>query len=117
MNSLNERILNLLVFNTSKLFSPRYYPSDEVHITISQQGLERLIINFGLMAVESDANRTELLEFVETLRHACENKSLYEAWQFCGGINGWYTNWPHLMKLWQKNKNKNKMSFLKCCKL
>jgi hypothetical protein len=20
---------------------------------------------------------------------------------FCGGINEWYTKWPHLMKLWQ----------------
>ena len=34
-----------------------------------EQGLERLIINFGLMAVESDASRAKLLEFVETLRH------------------------------------------------
>jgi hypothetical protein len=33
-----------------------------------------------------------LLEFVETLRHKCENKSLYEAWQFCEGINKSYTN-------------------------
>ena len=22
--------------------------------------------------------------------------------QFCGCINMWYTNWPHLMKLWKK---------------
>jgi hypothetical protein len=89
---LNERFLELPIFNTSKLFNPKYYPSDEVHITISQQGLERLIINFGLMVVESDVSRAKLLEFVETLRHECENKSLYEAWQFCGGINEWYTN-------------------------
>ena len=64
---------------------------EEVCITMSEQWLERLIIKFGLMAVESDASRAELLEFVETLRHECENKSLYEAWQFCGGINEWYT--------------------------
>ena len=51
--------------------------------------------------VESDASRDELLEFVETLRHESENKSLYEAWQFSRGINKWYTKWPHLMKLWQ----------------
>ena len=86
-----------------KLFSPKYYPSDEeVRITMPKQWLERLIIKFRFTVVESDASRAELLEFVETLRHECENKSLYEAWQFCGGINDWYTNWPHLMKLWQK---------------
>ena len=44
------------------------------------------------MAAESNASRAELLEFVETLRHDYENKSLYEAWHFCGGMNKWYTN-------------------------
>jgi hypothetical protein len=103
VDSLNERFPDLPVFNASKLFSPKYYPSDEeIRITMSEQWLERLIVKFGLTVVESDASRAELLEFVETLRHECENKSLYEAWQFCGAINEWYTNWPHLMKIWQK---------------
>ena len=53
--------------------------------------------------IESDASRTNFLEFVEILRHRCENKSLYDAWQFCGGINEWHANWPHPMKLWQNN--------------
>ena len=61
------------------------------------------------MAVECDASRAELLEFVETSRHECENKSLYEAWQFCRGINEWYTNQPHLMKL--SSIGKNHLSF------
>ena len=39
------------------------------------------------MVVESDPNTIELLEFVETLTHKCETKSLYEEWQFCGDIN------------------------------
>jgi len=30
---------------------------------------EQLIKQFGLMAIESDASKVELLEFVETLRH------------------------------------------------
>jgi hypothetical protein len=65
--------------------------------------MKRLVIKFGLTVVESVASRVELFEFVETLRHECENESLYEAWQFCGGINKAYSNWPHLMKLqWQK---------------
>ena len=54
------------------------------------------------MAVESDESRAELLKFEGTLRHECEYKSLYGAWQFCGPINEWYTNFPHHMKLWQK---------------
>ena len=41
--------------------------------------VERLIIKFRLTAVESDASRLKLLEFVESLRHNCENKLLYEA--------------------------------------
>ena len=77
VDSLNERFLDSPIFNTSILFTPKYDPSDEeVPITISEQWLKRLIIKFGLMAVESDASRVELLEFVETLRHECENKSL-----------------------------------------
>ena len=34
--------------------------------------------------VASNASRAKLLQCVETLRHECENKSLYEAWQFVG---------------------------------
>jgi hypothetical protein len=43
-------------------------------------------------AGESDASRMELLEFVETLRHG---------------------DWPHLMKLWQKNICHS----LECCNM
>ena len=101
VESLNKKFHGSLVFNTSKLFNPKYSPSDEeVHKTMSKQWLTRLIIKFGLMMVESYASRADLLEFVETLRHECENKALYGALQFCGGINKWYTKWPHLMKLW-----------------
>ena len=50
------------------------------------------------MVVESSASRAELLEFVQTLRHKCENKSLYEAWQFCGGINEMATSHENLAK-------------------
>jgi hypothetical protein len=71
---------DLFVFNTSKLCTFKYYASDEaVFITMSKQCFERLIIKFGFTAVESDASRVELLEFLETLRHKCKNKSLYEA--------------------------------------
>jgi hypothetical protein len=42
-------------------------------------------LDHKIWIVESDASRAELLEFVETLRHECENKSMYEAWQFLWG--------------------------------
>jgi hypothetical protein len=64
VDSLNKRFPNLFVFNASKLFNPKYYPSDEeVRITMLEQWLERLIITFGLMAVGSDASGAKLLGF------------------------------------------------------
>jgi hypothetical protein len=41
--------------------------------------LERLTSKFKLLEVQRDASRDELHEFVETLRHKWENKSLLEA--------------------------------------
>jgi hypothetical protein len=41
--------------------------------------LERLTSKFKLLEAERDASRDELLDFVETLRHEWENKSLLEA--------------------------------------
>ena len=70
VDELNKRCSNLHVLNTSKAFSPKYYRSDEVVcITILEQWLKRLIINFGLAAVDNDASKVELLNFIETLRH------------------------------------------------
>jgi hypothetical protein len=46
------------LFSTHKKITPKYFSSDEeVCIIMSKQWLERLIIKFGLMAVESDASR------------------------------------------------------------
>ena len=45
---------------------------------MSHQWLKRLIVKFGLTVVENDASRAELIEFVETLRHECENKKMVE---------------------------------------
>lgn len=100
MKSLNEEFYVLLVFNASKLFNPKNYPSDEVCITILEQRFEKVNIKSRLTTIQSNASRAELVKSVETLRHECVKKSLYETWQFCGGIMEWYTNWSHLMKLW-----------------
>ena len=51
--------------------------------------------------VESNPSRVVSFEFVQNLRHEFENKSLYKARQFFGGINEWYDDWPHFMGLWQ----------------
>ena len=34
-------------------------------------------MKFGSTTIESDASTIELLKFAKTLRHECENKSLY----------------------------------------
>jgi hypothetical protein len=37
-DSLNERFLDFLVFNASKLFSPKYFPiEEETHINMCEQ--------------------------------------------------------------------------------
>lgn len=45
---------------------------------------------FGSMLVESNASRAKLFEFVEIMRHERENKSLYDARQFCERIRVLY---------------------------
>lgn len=84
MDNLNKKASWLTCFNASIFLSPKCYPTDEeVNITMVEQWLKKFIKKFGLMLVESDASRANLLEFVETLKHECENKSFYEAWWFC----------------------------------
>ena len=49
MDSLNKMFLDLHGFNKSKVFNPKYDPSDEeVHITMSEEWLERLITNLWI---------------------------------------------------------------------
>lgn len=73
-NNLSKRFLDLHVFNTSKNNSIQslILSDEEVLITMSEQCLERLIIKFRMTAVESDASKAKLLEFVENLKHECE---------------------------------------------
>ena len=49
MDSLNKMFLDLHGFNKSKVFNQKYDPSDEeVHITMSEEWLERLITNLWI---------------------------------------------------------------------
>jgi hypothetical protein len=81
VNSLHKKFRDLFVFNTQKLFNPKYCPRDkEVHKTM----VEKLIIKFGLTAVESDPRRAELLEFVKNLRHVCDTNRCVRHGGFVG---------------------------------
>ena len=87
--------------NAAKLFNPRDYPSDDNdQITNTELWLERILLKFQYTEEESDMCKGELLEFTETLRHECENKTIFEAWRICGSNLEWHTNWPKLMQLW-----------------
>ena len=87
----------------AKLFSPRNYPSDDSdRITNTELWLERILLKYQYTEEEKDMCKGELLEFTETLRHECENKTIFEAWRICGSNLEWHTNWPKLM---QKNKS------------
>ena len=46
---------------------------------MSKHWLEKSSIKFEFIAVERDAHRAKLLEFLKTLRHECEDRELYEA--------------------------------------
>jgi hypothetical protein len=50
----------------------------------------------------NDMCKEILLEFMEIHRHACENRTIFEAWHVCGSNFERHTNWPRLMQLWQK---------------
>ena len=103
IDALNERFSDLPIFNAIKLFNPKYYPADEEDRTrATDVWLERLMEKFVPSENDRDACRAEMLEFVETIRHECPQKSIHEAWALCGCTLEWKTNWPNLIKLWQK---------------
>jgi hypothetical protein len=80
VDSLNERFLDLLVFNASKLFSTKYFPiEEETYINMCEQWSKRFTLKFKLSKVQKDASKGELLKIVKTLMYECENKSLCQA--------------------------------------
>ena len=101
VHALNDRFPYLSVYNATKLFSPHNYPSDRNDwITNTKLWLERILLKFQYTEEVSDMCKGELLELTNTFQHECENKTIFEAWHICG--SKWHTNWPKLMKLWQK---------------
>ena len=103
VHALNNHFLDILEFNAVKLFNPRSYPShDKDQITNTELWFERILSKFQYTEEESDMCKGELFEFMETLWHECENKSIFEAWCLCDSNLDWHTNWPKLMQIWQK---------------
>ena len=82
--------------NVGKLSSPHNYSSnDSDRITNTKLWLERILVKFNTLK-----KKVTFVEFMETLKHECENKMIFEAWRICGGNLEWHTNWPKLMQLW-----------------
>ncbi len=71
-------------------------------IIISNAGviIEQIdFLKFQLTNIWSDSCNVNLFALTQTLKHECENNSLFEAWEPCEGITKWYINyWSHLMK-------------------
>ena len=80
VHALNDRFPDLPIFNAAKFFSPRNYPNDDSdQITNTELWLESILLKFQYTEEENDMCKGELLEFTETLRHECENKTIFEA--------------------------------------
>ena len=83
VDALNERFLDIGIFNAYKLFSPKLYlVDDDERSRITEEWLERLLQKFQVLDQERDQCRGKCLELVETIREMIPNKSFFEAWEF-----------------------------------
>ena len=64
--------------------------------------LKRILLKFQYTKEESDMCRGELLGFMDTLWHECENKTIFEARCICSSNLEWLTNWPNLHNFGKK---------------
>ncbi|KAG0593808.1 hypothetical protein M758_UG021100 [Ceratodon purpureus] len=102
IDSLNDRFPDLPIFSAARLFSPKHYPMDALDRgTLTEQWLNLLVTHFKWSSVLVDQANAEVLKFVEMLSSACKNRSMHEAWVFCGRDREFKINWPTLMLLWQ----------------
>ena len=75
VHTLNDRFLNLPIFNAANFFNPRNYPNnDSNRSTNTELWLERMLLKFQYTKEKSNMCKGELLEFIEILQHECENK-------------------------------------------
>jgi hypothetical protein len=77
VHALNDHFPNLTILNEAKFFNLRNYPNDDSdRITNIELWLKRILLEFQYIEEESDMCKGKLLEFMETLRHECENKTM-----------------------------------------
>ena len=99
--ALNDHCPYRPIFNATKIFSPRNYPSDDSDGNANTElELKRVLLKFQYTKEESDMCKGAHMQFMETLQHECENKTILEAWCICGRNLEWHINWPKLMQLW-----------------
>ena len=85
IDALNEWFPDLPIFNITKLFNPKYYPTDEEDmIRATNVWLEMLMEKFVSSENDCEACRAEMLELVKTIQHECPQKSIHEASSLCG---------------------------------
>jgi hypothetical protein len=74
------------------------------YIIMSKPWLERLIIKIGLMAVESNASRADLLDFVENFEAWMRKQIIIWGMAICGGTPSGkpigHTSWSFGKKYW-----------------
>ena len=81
---LNDRFPDLPIFNAAKLFSLKYFPTNEEDRTrATDVWLERLMEKFVPFENDRDACRAEMLEFVETIRYKCPKKHAMTFMRHC----------------------------------
>ena len=79
VHALKDHFLDLPVLNTSKFLSPHNYSNDDNdRITNIELWLKRILLNFLYNEEESDMCNGEIVEFLKTLWHECENKMIFE---------------------------------------
>lgn len=94
VDALNDRFLNLHIFNVAKLFSPMHYLINEIEMTsVSNLWFKKFLDIFVTIENEFDLYQVEMLEFFERMKHACAHKNINKMWAQYNSTLEWWTNW------------------------
>ena len=80
VHALSECFLDLPIYNAAKFYNLVIISYDSDRITNTEMCLTRVLLEFQYTEEESDMCKGELLEFMERLRHECENKTMAHMW-------------------------------------
>ena len=99
VHALNDRFLDLPIFNATKFFSSRNYPSDCNERIINTKFVWKgYCWSFNTMKKKVTCVRRTPQIFKKTFQHECENNMIFKAWCICGSN----FDWPKLIQLWPK---------------